>query len=753
MPTRGPLIERLEMPGDKSYNEAHGYGQETTDSRRSGSISSFPSRSASTSVETIVTKLLMSTKHLLQTLTQWSRQAVNQKAVSDAYVQLGNDFKVVSKFFSHCGMDVRDLGDVPMDLRRVLEVALREKPSDNNLNKYLPSIREIIVTLLDKLKVKQALLKSMKQGQSTRSTQHRQQPSAVSSLSLSSVSTPSQPSRTSAVNTSPDDSSASSLHLQKTEKIQIENQRSAEMLSPPHSTKQRVLSENEALTRLKQGSDLQRRASKRFSAYHMAKFTNQSTADATETALPTAPNSAQSNPLPYNLAAEADGNNTGTSDMKDSHIVNKLPKTSNDSLNTLFLSMEGKTKKCRVPIPANINALKLLFVEKFAYSPGGDTFPQLYMKDKDYNVFYELDDQTFSDIGDGCVIELRHQDHHLSTSADPSKLIQQVREEISKSQEDLLGQFKDLVAKLKLDALPFKAPESPAPKKSPVMQSTLKEMKMEMSVLRQLQAENRKNLEDTISTITDKLAKFKTASVDSGVSSNRVYIGKSQGQLGQVSDSLLSRVDDLQDLIEILRKDVAVRGVKPSRKKLDSVKRDLEAAEKDLQQMRQFIASEKPHWKGIWEAELDKVCEEQQFLTLQEDLAADLEEDLGKALETFDLVNLCCAEQEKNPKRSKTNPILPIPKPGTLNRVRDQLLTEVQSLNPDHEGRAEALERAEKLWLKEREYRDTGEFEEELGNFVENSSFKRSGGVEEVERLRRQKDEENLRATFGGVLL
>lgn len=733
------------MSGEKVSQE---YGQDTVESRRNGSNSSLSSRSTSTSVETIVTKLLMSTKHLLQTLTQWSKQSVTQKDVSDAYVQLGNDFKVVSKFFTHCGIDVRDLGDVPMDLRRVLEVALREKPSDNNLNKYLPSIREIIVKLLDKLKVKQALLKSMKQEQSLRSMQHQQRPSVVSSLSLSSASTPSRSSNLIGVNASPNESKDLAVQSQKNEKPRSGNLSSPDLLSPAHASKQRVLSENEALTRLKQGSDLQRRASKRFSAYHMAKFTNQATSDASEAALPSMPTSAQSNPQPVRTTAEEDGKAIENVEKTNPSTANRAAE---GSLCTLFLSMDGQTKKCRVPMPANINALKLLFVEKFAYSPGGDTFPQLYIKDKHYNVSYELDEHAFSDLGDGSIIELRQHELHAPVSSTPPEWIQSVKEEIQKNNSELLKQIKNLIANDQVSALPSTPKDHSAPKTSSITQSSLNEMKREISVLRQLQTENRQNLKAAIAAITEELTKFQSLSLDSGSSSNRIYIGKSQEQLGQVSDSLLSRVDDLQDLIEILRKDVAVRGAKPSRKKLDSVQKDLKAAQDDLQKMHQFIAAEKPHWKKIWEAELDKVCEEQQFLTLQEDLAADLEEDLGKAIETFDLVNLCCVEQEKNPKRSKTNPILPVPKPGTLNRVRDQLLSEVQSLNPDHESRAEALEKAEKLWLKEKEYRDTGEFEEELGNFVEKSSFKRSGGVEEVERLRRQKDEENLRANFGGL--
>ena len=127
-------------------------------------VSSSSSRS-SVSIETMITKLLISTKHLLQVLTQWSKGAATGKKVSDAYVQLGNDFKLVSKFFVHAKIDVSDLGDVPMELRKVLEVTLRETPCEETLNRHLPSIRVIIVNLLDKLKVKQAYLKALKQEQ------------------------------------------------------------------------------------------------------------------------------------------------------------------------------------------------------------------------------------------------------------------------------------------------------------------------------------------------------------------------------------------------------------------------------------------------------------------------------------------------------------------------------------------------------------------------------------------------------------
>ncbi|GAV55823.1 hypothetical protein ZYGR_0AY02160 [Zygosaccharomyces rouxii] len=851
------------------------HGRHSSNSSRKSSSSTL----SNSSVETTVTKLLMSTKQLLQTLTQWSKGIVNERMVSDAYVQLGNDFKLVSKFFSHSGLEVSDLGDVPMDLRRVLEVALRDEPSDETLNRYLPSIREIIVTLLDKLKVKQALLKSMKSEKGAKRGLHQQRPSTVSSLSLSNKSTPPS-SRTPSVNFTPkahgQEVSEPKTH-RKNDFMSPEMAKDASFASPVNSNssnllsveantaapKQQSLSETEALSELKKGNNLQRRASKRFSAYQMAKLTNHSTTEAAaagalasvppslaETTTPSLPASSPASfppPLPTDLMAQtlespvdkvpgsrrvSSNNYDDDYDKEFNHqptvksTMDKFPipptsapapvskqqlhadtnatpsiKDYNDRINekkdedlsgklyTIFLSMSGKTKKCHLQLPTSMHELQLLFVEKFAYSFDEDNFPDLYLQDPKFSVFYELDQQGLSDLHDGCIIELKVKDKKkedegktegkelegkMEPKVDFTEVISSLRGEISRAQEDILDQVRDLSMKtqefLKNHELSMAStnidrgalsgnvptttstPPVPAVTQPAVPVETVKALRQELSVLRQLHNENKKKSESIISTVLSKLENFKNLSLETDNSSNNNrYIETSQNRLSELSDALLSKVDDLQDVIEVLRKDVAVHGVKPSKKKLDSVQKELVLAENDLSTMQKFMQNEKPQWKKIWKAELEKVCEEQQFLTLQEDLTADLKEDLGKALETFDLVNLCCVEQERHPKKSRSNPILPIPEPGTFHKVRDQVLTEVQALNPDHNERIEALERAQKMWEREREYRETDAFEDELGNFVEKGNLKTAGGVEEVERIRRQKDEDNLRAYFGGL--
>ncbi|KAG9100681.1 Bud site selection protein 6 [Ceratobasidium sp. 370] len=106
-------------------------------------------------VQTAVTRLLVATKHLLESLTNWSKGEINEAGVSDVYVRMGNDFNAAVAAFQACGIDMTDLLDVPEQLRRVLETALAEEATPENLEVYLPEVRAIIKNLLQGLRVKQ----------------------------------------------------------------------------------------------------------------------------------------------------------------------------------------------------------------------------------------------------------------------------------------------------------------------------------------------------------------------------------------------------------------------------------------------------------------------------------------------------------------------------------------------------------------------------------------------------------------------
>ena len=57
-------------------------------------------------VESSVTRLLVSIKQLLEALTQWSQLRVDENAVSDGYVRLGNDFNTAVFAFASYRIDM-----------------------------------------------------------------------------------------------------------------------------------------------------------------------------------------------------------------------------------------------------------------------------------------------------------------------------------------------------------------------------------------------------------------------------------------------------------------------------------------------------------------------------------------------------------------------------------------------------------------------------------------------------------------------
>ncbi|SCU87553.1 LAFA_0E07448g1_1 [Lachancea sp. 'fantastica'] len=707
----------------------------TNGSRSSSQSSGRPSRNAS-SIETSVTKLLMSTKQLLQRLTQWSKGQANEKNVSDAYVQLGNDFKLVTKQFSHAGLEVSDLGDLPSSLRQVLEVALREKPSEETLDKYLPSIREIVVTLLDKLKVKQTLLKSTRNNIKPPYVTPRRSRSGVSSDAASGRSTPAHRSSDSVG----ENGQSSRSRSPAATSTPTRNDEASSLVR-----KQRE-DQDAALAQLKNSDTLQRRASKRFSAYHMAKLSHQSTSEAAALATPPQYVGKDWSTNEHNLHT---GTGLATNDAEQSAALPNND-TSLEAEGTakrvmVFLKLDGRTKKCSISLPASFNTLRLLFVEKFTYTPGSSSFPEICIRDPDYDVFYELESGHLDNIQAGSVLALQTAEKSSSDERTLTGVLESFEERLGMKQEALLEEIQ------KLRDLPSSRQEpllQPQDKKlDGAFHAELEHLRRQLAVLLQIHTAKTKNYEKKIADILEKVSKFKSLSFNSSGSANRIYMEKSHSKLSEVSDGLLGKVDDLQDVVEALRKDVAVRGAKPSKKKLEAVGAELADAVNCLHKMDQHIIIEKPNWKKIWESELEKVCEEQQFLTLQEDLAFDFKQDLDKVQETFDLVNLCCEEKEKNPKKTH-DPVLPIAKPGTFNQLRDAVLSEVAALEPDHQERLDAIEKAEKLRKKEMNYRNNSEFEDELGNFVNSHNFKKAGGICEIDRERQRRDEENLRANF-----
>ncbi|KAK7532475.1 actin-interacting protein [Phyllosticta citribraziliensis] len=453
---------------------------------------------------------------------------------------------------------------------------------------------------------------------------------------------------------------------------------------------------------------------------------------------------------------------------------------------TLFLQYKSKIKKFVLADGYNdlsMARLQLAFIEKFAWNThnNGADLPDIYLQDPVSGVRHELED--LNDIKDRSVLVLnvepldevkRHFDDGIG---DLRKLVegiktsisdqQSVIERVSNRQQDAAKEIASLAAapsagsraSMLSPVSPLRGPPSGANLKgSAASLDEIQSLRRDLAVVRQTYTSFVSDVEATMTTIRSKAASVKSTAIKAEIpsvegESGRAYVNAGKKTLNDDSEKIVNRVDDLQDLVEDLRKDVVQRGVRPIPRQLDTVAKDIQNATSEVKKLQDFLKKEKPIWTKIWEQELQMVMEDREMLTMQEELALDLQDDLEKLSETFGLVEQATKQQNLQSGGSRTTSgkgmhALQLDAAVDPHKAKDGMLNEVRALQPNHESRLEAIERAEKLRQKELESRRGGEFQQELSNFVEEGKLKKSGGFEEVERLRIAKDEKIRKEVF-----
>lgn len=925
-------------------------------------------------IEKSVTHLLIATKQLLETLTQWSRHQATEGEVSDVYVRLGYEFNIACRAFTSIGVDISDLGNVPDLLRAILEDTLSQDPSPASLDRYLPRIRDIIINLLHGLKRKQQKLraKQTKDGSigGTRQTstisnnsgggdsangalydeiqnrasgvfssdQYAGEESDAFGKSYMSTADSNIPQRTSSVpvasgprtysdvpelpqvggslrdskrgpglSTSEANFSTGSIQNDTTRPLEevrrqpsyIDQHPPPQAPPPPHPDK--IIPKDfpapppvpvaqpraqDALAALQRGGELERRASRRYSAYQIQKHLGQS--PSTMPMIPPAqhgpiPNRgkeqrdslnavrsrsslvrqrssrfADSSPSRSETSAKAPGNDQNTllepsqqelkregsplarqaesaqpaSPMKaamratltgplDLSNADYLPAATQQDLTpietpvtkdadslvssttidtqqqdqpfvpedspepgtalTLFLQYKSKIKKYVLSDGANdlsIARLQLAFIEKFSWHThnNGVDLPEIYVQDPISGVRHELED--LSDIKDRTVLVLnveavdevkRHFDTQLGGIRQAIDSMRSIVETQQSSIQQVSTRQEDAAKEMaRISSAPSAPTKTVAGGRIQVNGSRpsaagrvaeVATLRRDLAVMRQTLSSFTSGITSTVDAIRDKAATVKAKAADMSMPSSeeagRAYVNIGKKTVGNNSEDLVNRVDDLQDLVEELRKDVVTRGVRPLPSTLDAVTSDITTAAQNLKKMKDMVKKEKPVWSKIWEKELELVCNDREFLTLQEELIADLEDDLEKATQTFALVEQATKQQHS---QQQTGPgvtlrstsrgfggVDPSLDPET---ARAGVMGEVRALQPNHESRLEAIERAEKARAKDLAGRKDGVFKQELTQFVESNKLQKTGGFEEIERKRLVLDGKNLQTTW-----
>ena len=910
-------------------------------------------------------------------MTQWSRHNATEGEVSDVYVRLGYEFNIACRAFNGIGVDTSDLGPVPELLRAILEETLSQEASSASLDRFLPRIRDIIITLLHGLKRKQQRLRA-KQAKDSQPNGNGFAASASSSslnTGLTQMLEDNSPRRSvtrgsekrtgsgstltgdagnseytngddlpsnfpsaaatrqnadSALydmsKTYPDRSGQQSFssstsdssipnpahHLSSGMPAQSEDERAdAQKAARPVSQRDQTPffqppppppKQQDALAALQRGGDLERRASRRYSAYQISKHLG-----ASPNGMPMLP-PAQTTPVPnrgrdvrdsmnavrtrgsgvysrqrsvyragessparnshpvnriseesvqtagssdgqrpeateafsqtagenerkahispggevpqmeatitspiqnlpaYDAATYSDAdpgrfrNNSSTTEFKSSSLdgdqANQqfVPETSPQPGKelTMFLQYKSKIKKFVLAGGSNdlsIARLQLAFIERFQWNPhnNGNDLPEIYVQDPVSGVRHELED--LRDVKDRCVLVLnvepldevkKHIDEGLSgirrlvegvrTAVDGQQLSLQ---RVSDRQQDTSREVARLSLKPDAHAAgPVSASKSTAASVPSHKISArpadhadkVHSLRQELAVIRQTFTSLVSDINSSMANVQEKAVLVKTMAVEGvmpnlDASTGRSYVNAGKKALGEESERIVNQVDDLQDIVEDLRKDVVTRGVRPLPRQLENVSKSISNAAAELKKMQEYLRREKPLWTKIWEKELEVVCNDRDLLTMQEELAADLEDDLEKATQTFALVeqatkqqNLQASQGTGTALRSTSRGLAAIANNAEQDidpkKARDGVLGEVRGLRPNHETRLEAIERAEKARQRQLEGRKEGEFSKEVAAFVEEGRLKKSGGVEETERQRKARDERNMREAW-----
>ncbi|KAE8354858.1 actin interacting protein 3-domain-containing protein [Aspergillus coremiiformis] len=889
----------------------------SSSSGRSQSRSSVPDKQIS-QIEKSVTHLLVATKQLLETLTQWSRKQASENEVSDVYVRLGYEFNLACRAFNAIGVDTSDLGPVPDLLRTILEDTLSQDASPQSLDRYLPRIRDIIINLLHGLKKKQARLRSRHQREESRTVPGRQASTGSGASgqatmnqayeeTVSTISSPKRPGRRYGSNGSVEDPSgmsrtspapgdmrggsysereasrreaqsilSQSSHLEGDPNVKVPiSVTLADYPTPPPPPP--PPKQDDAIGALQRSGELERRASRRFSAYQIQKHLGTSSngvpvlptqhspvpnrgRDVRESlnavrlrgshvhgrqrstnrmpdgtpaknvptqAVPNVPSIEEERtksrgeapaevsvkdfviphdklqerpeagtpdlPRPQEELSLADAfqpSKDTTSDVVASPTTPRLERRRRQSVSTppqgtpfaaeqpspgkeltLFLQYKSKIKKYGLPegfSGLTIGRLQLAFIEKFAWNThnNGADLPEIYIQDPVSGVRHELED--LNDVKDRSVLVLNVdildevKKHFDDEFGGVRRLIEGVKDALN-GQESVMQRVSDRqleaakeMARLAAAPVSVSSTTTEGTSKNPITGSDsqlaeLQSLRRDIAVLRQTYSNFQSDIASSMSMIRTKANSVKSAATEVSLPSyegdaGRARVNSGKKELGEESERLVARVDDLQDLVEDLRKDVVTRGVRPLPRQLEGVGKDISAVTKEIKKMQDFLKREKPIWTKIWEKELQLVCEERDQLTMQEDLAADLQDDVEKAAQTFALVEQATKQQSiQNTTngvtlRNTSRNVVIDPAVDPM-KAKDSVLGEVRALQPNHESRLEAIERAEKARQKELENRRIGLFQKELGSFVQEGKLKKSGGVEETERLRRAKDD------------
>ncbi|QSL66028.1 hypothetical protein MERGE_003165 [Pneumocystis wakefieldiae] len=721
-------------------------------------------------VESSITKLLLATKQLLEVLNSWSHGNAEERDVSDVYVRLGNEFNLALVAFASAKIDTSDLDTIPEDLRVILESTLAEEASPEALEHYLPRIRSIIISLLQGLKHKQAEYRA--RSEHAYSTPHRSR--SMSAHFRHTYSSSQSSGHTIQENSSEKGTPSGREHLASVEPASSSS-RSSSSFSPAHP-----ITEKHPLHDLTSSSP--------FSGVHQAppasvpsssdlssspyplSSTNDSTTPNLQSprnhllssfqrstafdkrpkkrySLHSLPHFSMGYTSPLQNTSQLSSENKKSDAFKE--VSEKTPEARSISLNnqsfsapdipesttfTLFLQYGSHVKKVIHSRDISLNDIRALFIKKFQFNPSNDNFPLLYIQDDRTKIFYELEDAQ--DITDHTLISLKIQDLPNKALEDGisslTKELQSLKTSFEGQREiisEMASRPSTCVSKVTLESISRQ--ESIFLRTQKNHSEIVKNIRQELDSLRTIYTDFTSSMKSCMMDIDSKVKKIKDLALNKlGGSRDFIEVGKKK--LEVETQSLVTKIENLSDIVSSLRIDVINRKVRPLQQQLDDVRKKEAQIEKDMIFLVNHLQNLSPRWRQLWEMELQNVVEEQEFLAHQENFIEDLKADIVSTMEVFGNIVTYSEYQEKNAHLNHS-----LLKQGSTDSL-NTLNLEARNVRPELEIRANTVPKTEKQENNFRFYLD--KFKNELDEFLNETKFKNVGNLFFFKRIERRNE-------------
>lgn len=483
-------------------------------------------------------------------------------------------------------------------------------------------------------------------------------------------------------------------------------------------------------------------------------------------------------------------------------VVSSSPKSI-----TVFLQVGREVKKAKMEPGLSFPSLRMLFVDKFAYNPGQEDFPAIYIRDLSSGVQYELEDTD--EVSDRCLLslniepldqikqhidlqissltqELRDlrktvaenrrssvvlssapviEDADLSTPAPTDRQLQTVARRLSRLVRREGSQNRTETNVLTTPLVPQETGQSllqPQMTGSSAMSEysvrivsdlrtqfdEVQNLRRDLGTMRQLYTEFMKQTKDTLTGLRTQTQTVRQMA-STQVPGARSYIDAGKKKLDARSQNVLTKMEELQDTVETVKDDVLRRHISPKPQVLRSVNEGLSTVGTELESLTEHIKTIKPMWKKTWEEELQSIVEEQQFLNHQEEFLADLIEDSKAVAEIYGHVEKVISIRGSSGRGGRGRGGFKLPPPDKDHGGLSTVMLEIKGAPVDPERRLKAIEASQKNREKELAGR-ADEFEMELKGFVGGKKLKMTGGAEETERVRQHKNDLTLKAMFNG---